>query len=145
MVDRAAALNALADRVESEGPSRELDCRIQASFDDMAAERLRDPSASFNVIGIHTEGETWAANYRVLHYTSSLDAAVSLVRWCISHLSEIGADGLPLAILTDGAREARGMCLHSPTSGVTALARALTAAALRAIAQAPHQTIARES
>jgi hypothetical protein len=65
-------------------------------------------------------------------YTISLDAAVTLTNWCIAHLSEIGGDGLPMCVLTDGVREATGYCLNSPTSGVTALARAASAAGLRA-------------
>lgn len=105
-------LNALADRVEREelSPASDLDCLIHKA--------VGRPMSTYFGPGTN--------------YTYSLDAAVTLTDWCIAHLSEIGGDGLPMCILTDGVREATGYCLNSPTSGVTALARALCAAALRA-------------
>ena len=104
----AESLNALADRVEREEPSNLLDQIIWQAIKTVPG----------------TGG--WKP------YTTSLDAAVTLTDWCIAHLSEIGGDGLPMCVLTDGTQDATGFCLNSPTSGVTALARALTAAALRA-------------
>lgn len=113
-MSKADELSALADRCEREEGSRDLDVAI--------AEAVGAPVGA-------NEGHTYG---NTLDYTTSLDAAVTLSDWCIAHLSEIGADGLPMCVLTDGTREAQGMCLNSPTSGVTALARALCAAALRA-------------
>lgn len=106
-------LNALADRVEREEPSEHLNQAIW--------------------FAVRHSGEP---DYAWDEYTTSLDAAVTLTNWCIAHLSEIGGDGLPMCVLTTGTQEAKGYCLNSPLSGVTALARALTSAALRARAAA---------
>jgi len=107
----ADELNALADRCEREEASRELDCEIVCTLRHVPYVRSSECPPL---------------------YTASVDAAMSLTDWCIAHLSEIGGDGLPMCVLTDGTREAKGYCLNSPTSGVTALARSLCAAALRA-------------
>jgi len=104
-------LNALADRVEECGPSRDLDSAIEVQRKGMMARQSYPP-----------------------YYTSNPRAALAMTGWCLVHLSEIGADGLPMAVLTDGTREAKGYCFASPTSGESALARALTAAGLRALA-----------
>lgn len=101
----AKALFDLADRVEREGPSFSLDSAI-----------------SLEITGNGLPS---------LLYTSMVDAAATLTDWCIAHLSEIGGDGLPMCVLTNGEREVTGYCLNSPLSGTTALARALSAAGLR--------------
>jgi hypothetical protein len=70
-------------------------------------------------------------------YTSSLDAAASLAdRWEIAALGDMVADGLPGAVLllsTDPVKHVSGIGYGTRESGC--LARALTAAALRAMAQ----------
>jgi len=103
------ALTALADRVEREEPSRELDTAIESEIHGMLATTSYPP---------------W--------YTANLHAAARISNWVIAHLSEIGGDGLPMCVLTNGTQEAEGYCLNAPSSGVTALARALASASLRA-------------
>jgi len=111
MSERAALL-ALADRVEREEPSRELAVEVAQAWG-------------------------WLGRPVPDHLLTNIDAAMSLTDWCIAHLSEIGGDGLPMAVLTDGTRTVTGYCFGAPTSGPTALARALAAAALRALAEKP--------
>lgn len=46
----------------------------------------------------------WYSNNKLIplrHYTISLDAARSLSNWVLLHLGDIGADGLPYAVLGD--------------------------------------------
>lgn len=107
MTERTAALNALADRVEREGPSAELDVAIA-----YAMGREVEP-----------------ANSPAAHYTSRLTAARSLQLsgWLLITLS--ASDGMPFCRLADTgspAREAIGCALT--------IEGAYVAAALRAIA-----------
>jgi len=125
MTITADELNALADRVEQEEPSRELDAAVLVACGHQAVNRGQRMDWEYRQNGVGI----WRS---MPSPTISLDAAVTLTDWCIAHLSEMGGDGLPMCALTDGMREATGYCLNSPTSGVTALARALCAAALRA-------------
>ena len=110
------ALNALADRVEREEPSRELDDSVWLWV---------------NKSQLFFKGWKYDLEFAP-PYTTSVDSAVTLTNWCIVHLSEIGGDGMPMCVLTNGTQEAKGYCLNSPMSGVTALARALASASLRA-------------
>lgn len=100
----------LAARVENEPPSRELDRAIEIHRRGLMANQSHPP-----------------------FYTSRIGAAMSLndKRWVVAHLSEIGADGLPMAVLTNGTREAKGYCFAPPFESQPALARAFAAAALR--------------
>lgn len=109
-------LDRLADLIQETGPSRELDIRIATELDIFC------PLPA-------TEEDTPT-------YTSSVDEAMTLSDWRIVHLSEIGADGLPLCVLTNGVRTVTGLCLVSGVSGAMALAPALAAAGVRARAQA---------
>lgn len=131
------ALLRLADRVEREPASRDMDCFIAAAIFPEAAARLQHPSATFNVVGIHTEGKTWAANYPVSHYTSSIDAAVALVPEHYSYeltFSAAGKGALRRARLWDWRRSPRALDPDNEWSSETksSPAAALCAAALRA-------------
>ena len=109
----------LAERVErAPGPDRELDCLI--------AQHLGYQKLARGV----TAAEI-AHLYPGPFYTASLDAALKLATGTVLlHLSDIGADGLPLCRLGDPStgREWTGIAATLPL--------AITAAALRARAAA---------
>lgn len=119
----------LADRCEREEGSRELDCRIQAALDPMAAERIRHPSATFNYTGIHTEEPGCVWNYAVPPYTTSLDAAVTLV-------PRARAPYVEILIKPDGADVSLFGAVREICGWAKTPALALCAASLRARAEA---------
>ena len=105
----------LAERCEqASGPDRELDLALARVQRVVVLQRNDDDTA--NVETTH-----W-------HYTASIDAALTLVNryGVLLHLSDIGADGLPLCNVGDceTGREFKGV-------GTANLALAVCAAALR--------------
>lgn len=124
MTDRAAALNALADRVEREGPSAELDAAIllargYIAFDKQASWDAPIPLDQYALMTV----KHWS-----LQPTRNIAAATTLVPegwfW--------GVDSGPRCYSTLNEDKPEGR--HASGSGNTAAA-ALTAAALRALAQ----------
>jgi hypothetical protein len=118
-----AELRSLAERVEkATGADRALDLDVwRAVCPDAATAETR---------GKMPLPWLWCV-------TSSLDAAVSLAdHWVIAAWGDMVADGLPGAVLllsTDPVKHATGIGHGTRESGC--LARALTAAALRAMAE----------
>lgn len=121
-VEGCKALLDLAARCEdATGPDRELDADIWCVCGIAGGQ------------GVIVHGSQPA-------YTASLDAAMTLLdrHGILMHLSDIGADGLPLARVgrpeLDAAPIFSGIasCIMTDTSPVAGLALALTAAALRA-------------
>jgi hypothetical protein len=115
----AQELLSLAERVErATGADRNLDAMIHARDGLEGVGHWQDAPA----------------------YTASLDAAMTLLDQygVLMHLSDIGADGLPLAKVgrpdLDNAPIFAGIasCIMTDTSPVAGLALALCAAALRA-------------
>lgn len=133
-------LNELADRVEvATGADRELDCLIYAAINPshLAIKnmpgRFHDPDL---LSALAAEKFITRATYVAPRYTASIDAAMTLADgFVLLHLSDIGADGLPLCRLgnpsTTPARQYVGIAHTLP--------RALCAAALRARAATPVQ------
>jgi hypothetical protein len=133
-----ADLTALIERVEAAtGPDRELDAeiartRLPADADDIARSR---GGWSYRVFGPEGWDDEWM---EVRPYTGSLNAAATLAsNWIIVALDDMVADGANVAcagavllISTDPIKHASGIGYGTRESGC--LARALTAAALRA-------------
>lgn len=122
MTTDSEALLVLVERVEAlAGPCRVVDRAIWFALqDEMTGDPLYGPQ-----------------------FTASIDAAMKLLNnvGILMHLSDIGADGLPLARVgcpgLDDAPIFVGIasCIMTDTSPVAGLAMSLTAAALRARAQ----------
>lgn len=138
-------LLALADRVEKlTGPDREVDCLIAVAVNEGslpgAVKSISDvPEVMASGYVRHTYNGS-SSYQRVLSYTSSIDAAMTLLgaHGVLLYLSDIGADGLPLARVgrpdLDDAPTLDGIasCIMTDTAPVAGLAIAVTAAALRA-------------
>lgn len=122
------AMVALAERCEwAPGPDRELDELIAAEI--AGAVREYQPHLG-RAAYYHESGSPWMyVNVPEPGYTASLDAAMTLMdRYgVLLHLSDIGADGLPLCNIGDSVtgREFKGI-------GTANLALAICAASLRA-------------
>lgn len=143
----AAEIVRLAGRVEqATGPDRELDYEIHERLHGEWLRRnayIREPgddgwySATPPVKGTHSIAAPQS-------YTASLDAAMTLVDGVgvLLGLSDIGADGLPLARVgiphLPDAPVFTGIasCIMTKTAPVAGLALAVTAAALKARARA---------
>ena len=143
-----AEWDALIARVEAaEGPDRELDAYVIAALVGGYAYCSPFNGKWCVAVGKTLKGQPreWEprtrehTNLRRLWLddmgpTASLDAAASLVgEWLIASLGDMVADGLPGAVLllsTDPVRHVTGIGHGTRESGC--LARALTAAALRA-------------
>lgn len=121
------AHNDLAERIErAEGPDRALDAEIALA------------------VGLDIgRSKAHPQDNRLPAYTGSVDAAMSLLDGVgiLMQLSDIGADGLPLArVGCPGLADAPiftgiASCIMTNTSPVAGLAMALAAAAIRARAQ----------
>lgn len=105
----------------------EIDCAVRfpdlrpAETDDhpTVKDRTFDPSSIWTPTG-------WLMSR---NYWRSVDDAISLTEgFVIIHLSDIGADGLPMAVVGDPSRSPSVKCVGIAHN----LAAALTAAALRA-------------
>lgn len=103
----AQLLLQLALRCEREEPSVALDASIGAA------------------IGNHNGARWWTRN---------LEDASTLSGWALIHASDIGADGLPYVMLSDGTHEAKGVAGRNLT--LTWCAAALRAYAYEAVAVA---------
>lgn len=129
----------LAERCEkARGPDPELDAEIaSAVLTDPCEVRLEGSPVAIQMWR-YPDGSVGSA----LRFTASLDAALSLVRRTrcfIAALSDIAADGLPgccLCVSTDPVREVWGVSAGGGNGPDERLARAATAAALRARAEA---------
>jgi hypothetical protein len=134
-------LTALIARVEAAtGPDRELDAASFVAITPGCVEVERRPPDGL----IESDQAAWLFRWKprrwsdswraVPRYTASLDAALTLANdWVIASLGDMVADGLPGAVLlisTDPIKHATGIGYGTRESGC--LARALTAAALRA-------------
>lgn len=127
----AAVLLALAERCEKEGPSRELDRLIAPFAGWVPHPRLHDgtfwwvePGQPDNDLPrYHTKVHTQPPNF-----TSSLDAAVTLVPWVLLNLSDIGPNGMFYCRLG----ETVAPCREAVSEGARTLVLALCAATLRA-------------
>ena len=147
----ADALAALAGRCEAAtGADRELDCSIAWAVGEFDRYQLGpDTTVSFHRVDdfgraeIHVigpKGGRVVYTHDPLHYSASLDAAMSLIDnfGVLMHLSDIGADGLPLARVgcpgLDGVPIFVGIasCIMTDTAPCAGLALALCAAAIRA-------------
>jgi hypothetical protein len=141
-------LIALIARVEaSTGPDRELDERIHSARGFCVhpwSARVRegaqsDTGFSCSLCGADSWGNKGKNGERLYdappHYTGIVDAAMTLAsNWIIEALGDMVANGMPGAMLllsTDPIKHASGIGYGTRESGC--LARALTAAALRAM------------
>ncbi len=139
-----ADLIALIARVEAaRGPDRELDAEIAWLRTAPDKKRLGPPDLSREVwhAGLPTPAWVEWDSVAAFHpfYTGSLDAAAATLasNWIIEALDDVVADGANVAcagavlrISTDPIKHASGVGYGTRESGC--LARALTAAALRA-------------
>ena len=107
----------LADRCEKEEPNRILDEAIRAAVDHQTVVK---------------SGGGWDI-YTADHYTTSLDAAMTLTNWLIITISDIAADGLALVKLGNPgtSKETIGLGIAKHAN----LAITFCAAALRARAE----------
>lgn len=134
----------LAAKVEqASGPDRELDALIAATARTGTehAWAMKYPAWLAAADGrVHLEKN--GPSFEAPAYTASLDAAMKLLDGVgvMMHLSDIGADGLPLARVgnPETAEVFNGIasCIMTDTAPTAGLALALCAAALKARARA---------
>lgn len=142
-------LLALADRVEKLiGPDREVDAEIAACLRIGTEHKwaFNYPEWEGRADG-RVYLEKGGPSFAACAYTASLDAAMTLLgkHGVLMHLSDIGADGLPLARVgrpdLDDTPTLDGIasCIMTNTAPVAGLAIALTVASLRARAHGGEQ------
>ncbi len=126
ILSRRDILLRLAERCEREEPSLELSVRIFLALNDPDVLVIDDTAARFPRPHRHVKARSiwndswpnWGDRHQVEGIArelgcpdcaSSLDAASTLSGWALAYASDIGADGLPLVVLTDGTSEAKGV------------------------------------